>query len=561
MRRISAIAIAVAAVILVPLLATGWISFTSGLPGAGGYTLANYVTVATDAFGFVVLRNTMLFSVASAGLAMGIGAALAWAVARTDLPFKPMTTLLMGINLLIPGFVTGMAWALIASPRIGLVNRFGTEVLGLEQPMVNIFSLPGMTFVQGIWLVAPAYFILLPAFRSMDASFEEASYMSGASKLRTAMRINLRLAIPALAATAIYLFVLSFALFEIPAVLGMPDRTFVFSTMIYLLAQPPGGLPQYGLAAAYGSVILVMSIVLVGLYGRVMRQGRRYATITGKGWRARRLALGKWRPVATGLSLLYFVLALGLPILVVVYQSLLPFFQLPSPEALAAMSFQNYSSVLRRFQFGPFLNSGLLITVVPVVVIVLALPISWVVVRSRTRARFVLDSIAFLPLAVPRVVLAFAMFYLALIGRSILPLHGTLALIGIAYVIMLLTFATRALNGALLQVHPDLEEAGRMSGATATRTLARVTIPLVRPAVFFCWFWVLLLAFREVTVPVMLAAPGNAVLPSVIWDLWNTGLPQEAAAASTMLVGVALALMAVLHRLLNRLDTVGGSGT
>lgn len=555
---IQILAILVALFILTPLLATGWISFTAGLPGEGKYTLANYLTVATDSWGYIVVGNTVIFALGSSALALAIGTVLAWVVARTDIPFKHFISLLVGMNLLIPGFIEGIGWALIAGPNIGLLNRFAVDVLGFDQPWVNIYTLGGMTFVQGLHLVPPAFFILLPALLTLDASLEEASYLSGASKLRTVLRVNLPLAVPALLAAGIYLFVLAFALFEVPAVLGMPVRVFVFSTMIYLLIVSTGGLPEYGLAAAYGSIVVIISLVMVAQYSRVLKQSRKYATITGKGWRARTLLLGKWRAVALGLVFLYVLLALGIPVVAILYQSLLPFFQLPSAEALSSMSLQNYENVLRRFGWTPFINTGLLITTVPVIVLLLAIPVSWIVVRSRTPGRFVLDGIAFLPLAVPRVVLAVALLYLALILRQAVPLYGTLALIGVAYVIMFLSFGTRALNVALLQVHPELEEAGRVSGSTVVRTILRVTVPLLKPAVFFSWFWILLLTFREVTMAVMLTSPESHVLPWVIWDLWNGGLTQEAAAAATVLTSIAMGLMILLRGHIQRLYTPAG---
>ena len=278
------------------------------------------------------------------------------------------------------------------------------DFFGLEAAPFNIYSLTGMTFAQGLSLVPPAFFILLPVFVGMDSSFEEAAFLSGASKFRTFLRINLPLAAPALVAAAIYVFVLAFALFEVPAVLGFPDRIFVFSTMLYFYVHiQQGTLPEYGLAAAYGSIVMILSLVLAAYYARLVKQSRRFVTITGKGRRPRTLGLGKWRGVAFSVVSVYFVLALVLPMLVLFYYSFLPFFKLPSLDALSSFTLKNYVNVYTRQGARPLINTGILITVVPLVVVVVGTAISWLVVRSRLRGRLIIDNIAFLPLAVPRI--------------------------------------------------------------------------------------------------------------------------------------------------------------
>lgn len=544
--------------VLLPLLATGWISFLVGVPGQGYYTLQNYATAVSDSFGYRALLNTVIFAIGSTALAIAIGAPLAWAVARTDLPYKHAITLALGLVLVIPGFIQGIGWAVLLSPNIGLINRLLTQGLGLADAPFNIYTLPGMTFVQGLELVPPLFFILLPALMALDASFEEAAYLSGVSKARTFFRVNLPLALPALVAGGIYILVLASTLFEVPAVLGYPNRIFVFSTMIYFLVSAPSSdLPAYGLAAAYGSLIVLASVLLLTQYARILSQGRKYATITGKGRRARILRLGRWRTPALGLAVVYLLLAIGLPLLTLVYFSLLPFFQIPSLQALRSLTLRNYAGLLDAAGSTPFVNTGLLVLIVPLAVILLAFPISWITVRSRLRGRFVLDQIAFLPLAVPRIVLAVSILYLGLVFRQVIPVYGTILIIMAAHVVVFIGFATRTLSSAILQIHPDLEEAGRVSGVSTVRILARVTVPLLRPALFFTWFWVLLLSFREVTMALVLASTNSVVLPVLIWNTWSSARPHQAAAAAVVLVLIAMAVMFLLRRRVAELSSTG----
>ena len=258
------------------------------------------------------------------------------------------------------------------------------------------------------------------------------------------------------------------------------------------------------------------------------------------------------------LVVLYFLLALGLPLLVLIYYSLLPFFQLPSMEALGSMTLQNYVNIYTRQGFRPLLNTGILVAVVPVVVVFISGAISWVVVRSRIRGRSIIDNIAFLPIAVPRIVLAVSILYLALAMREFLPIYGTLMVVAIAHVIAFMSFATRTLNGAMLQIHPDLEDSGRLSGASLSRVLRKITGPLLKPALFSAWFWVMLLSFREVTMAVILTSVDSVVLPVQIWNLWNTGSTHQAAAGAVVLAVIALALMLMMRRLTERVFAPGG---
>ncbi len=543
--------------VLVPLLASFWIGFLEGVPGSNQYTLGNYLQVFGDPFGHRALWNTILFAIPTTLICMVLAVPLSWVVARTDLPFKQVFVLLMGLVLMIPGFIQGMGWAALLSPKIGIINRLIMDTTGMLHPLFNIYTLKGMIFVQSLNLVPPAFFILIPVFSSMDATLEEAGYQCGARRLRVFFRINLPLALPAIAAAGIYVLVLAFSLFEIPAVLGFPHRIFVFSTMIYVLISTGSGIPSYGLAAAYGSILIILSVFLTVQYSRILRQSHRYATISGKGRRVGVLRLGRWRRTIVGVVSFYFLLSVGLPLLMLVWISLLPYFQVPSMKALSQVSLNNYYDLLDMTGFDPFINTGILIALVPAAVVLLAVPVSWIVVRSHFAGRFVMDATMFLPTAVPRIVLAVSVIYLGLMIRAFIPIYGTILFIGAAYIMMYLSFATRAMNGAMVQIHRELEEAGYVSGASQVRVILRVTAPLLRPALFFSWLWVMLLTFREVTVALMLISPTNMVLPVLIWNRWNEAHLPEAAAVAVLLTSVALLLLLIGRNGLRRMAVPG----
>ena len=221
------------------------------------------------------------------------------------------------------------------------------------------------------------------------------------------------------------------------------------------------------------------------------------------------------------------------------------------------MSFDNYVNLLHLVGLDPFVNTGLIILFVPLAVIFLAVPISWIVIRTQVRARFVMDGLVFLPTAVPRIVLAVSFLYLGLVIRPFFPVYGSVYFIAGAYIVMYLSFATRAINGAITQIHRELEEAGRISGASSVRVILKVTVPLLKPALLFSWLWVMLLAFREVTVALMLNSPANMVLPVLIWNRWNEGRLPEAAAVAVLLTFIAVLLMMIGRKGLERMVMPG----
>ena len=181
---------------------------------------------------------------------------------RTDIPFKKTIYVLLTIGILIPVFLRTIAWILLLSPRIGLVNKWLQELFALSEPPFNLYSLTGMAFVQGISFVPGAFFMLAAAYRSMDPSLEEAAYTSGVGKLRTFLKINIPITWPAIAGVMVYLFMTAIAVFEVPAIIGLPARIHVLSSLIFTSTTPSTGLPDYGMAGAYGAIMLILGLML-----------------------------------------------------------------------------------------------------------------------------------------------------------------------------------------------------------------------------------------------------------------------------------------------------------
>ena len=263
-----------------PVLMVILMGLRTGFPGENvPLTLENFSTVYLEPRTYEVLLNTIFFAVSSVAITLAITVPLVWILMRTDIPLKKTIYVLLTIGILIPVFLRTIAWILLLSPRIGLVNRWLQQAFGLTEPPFNLYSLTGMAFVQGISFVPGAFFMLAAAYRSMDPSLEEAAYTAGVSKLRTFLRINIPITLPAIAAGMVYLFMTAIAVFEVPAIIGMPARIHVLSSLIFTSTTPSTGLPDYGMAGAYGAIMVLLGLTLAFLYVRLVKQGKKDTVI------------------------------------------------------------------------------------------------------------------------------------------------------------------------------------------------------------------------------------------------------------------------------------------
>ena len=520
-----------------PILSVIASSLRTGLPGLPTpLTVANYVEVFSQYDTYKVIINTFLFAVITLTVTCAFTLPIVWLMNRTDLPLRGVFFVLMGLGILVPVFLKVMGWILLASPRIGLLNALATNLFALETPLFDVYTIPWMGFLQGVSFVPLAFFMLSAAYQAMDPALEEAAYTGGVSKLNTLLRIDVPITTPALLAAIIYVTMLSISVFEVPALLGLPGRIFLLSSRIYYSVSPQAGLPDYGLAGAYGAILLFAGFIFSYLYTRVIRKGRRYIVITGRGYRPRLIALGKWKPAAIAFMAFYFVLELFLPAAALVWSSILPYFQAPSMEALSQVSLDHYRNISDFAPIMPFANTALLMVLVPTVTLLVSILVSWVVVRTQSRLRGFLDTLAFLPHATPHILLAVAISFLALAYRDLVPIYNTVWIIAFAHIVTYIAYGTRTMNGAMIQIHRELEEAGRMSGAPTATIMRKIILPLVRPAVLNAWLWVMLLSHREVTMALTLRGPGNEVVSTLVWQLWSNGSVTEVAALGVLII-------------------------
>jgi iron(III) transport system permease protein len=543
-----------------PVVMVILMSLRTGFPGEDvPFTLENYAYVYFTPRTYEVLLNTVFFAVASVFITLLIVIPLVWILMRTDIPFKKTIYVLLTIGILIPVFLRTIAWILLLSPRIGLLNKWLQDLFALSDPPFNLYSITGMAFVQGVSFVPAAFFMLAAAYRSMDPSLEEAAYTSGVGKLKTFLKINIPITWPAIAAVMVYLFMTAIAVFEVPAIIGLPARIHVLSSLIFTSTTPSTGLPEYGMAGAYGAIMLVVGLAFAFLYVRLVKQGKKYTVITGRGYRPREIALGRWKWAALGFVFLYLAIEVFIPFAVLLWASLLPYLQLPSAEAVSSLTLKHYIELPTHVGPRPFINTLILMVAVPTVTMFLSVLVSWVVIRTQVSFRGFLDTLAFIPHAVPGILMAVGLAYLGLAYRDYFPLYGTVAIIVLAHTINWIAYGTRTTNSVMIQVHRELEEAGRVSGASQPRVLAKIIMPLIAAGVLNSWIWIGMLSYREVTMSLTLLTRNNIVISTVVWQFWGSGWIPQVSALGVILILFATVVVGTLRFALSRINEIGSA--
>lgn len=541
-----------------PVTTVVLVSLRTGLPGEGGpLTLANFVEVYSNPSTYDILLNTLLFAIGTLIVTMLFAAPLVWLLTRTDIPFKETVYVLLVVGILIPVFLRTIAWILLLSPRIGLVNQWAQQIFGLDRPPVSLYNIPGMAFVQGISFVPAAFFMLAAAYRTMDPALEEAAYTAGVNKLRTFLWINIPITFPAILGITVYLFMSAIAAFEVPAIVGLPSNILVLSSLVFRGINPAAGLPNYGLAGAYGSFMLMAGLILAYCYVRVVRQGKKYMVISGRGYRPKEIALGRWKWVAILFVWIYLFIEVFIPFLVLLWISLLLYPQLPTSAALSTISLANYWAILDYVGAAPLINTIIVMVAVPSAVMFLSVLVSWVAIRTKIRFRGILDTIAFLPHALPSILIAVGLSYLSIAYRDVFPVYGTIVIIILAHSINWLAYGTRTTNSIMIQLHQELEEAGKVSGASTLSVFMFIVFPLIAQGVFNGWVWISMLSYREVTMALTLYSRKNAVISTIVWQLWSSGYIPQAAALGVILVLFAIILVASLRMGFSRFSETG----
>ena len=509
------------------------------------------------------LIDTAIYTVGSVALAFVIGFILAWLVERTNLPGRDLVFVVLLFPLMMPAIVTTLGWVLLLGQRVGtdhyivLVRTALNWIPGVDitSGPFNLTTMYGMVVLQGFGSVTLIFIFISAALRSMDPALEEASRASGATFLQTVRRVTAPVIRPAVLGIVILTTILTIESFEVPLILSTGAKADILSTRIWeLLTAGSGEDPLYGAVAAMGFHFILLTYVMFFAYTRLTERAEQFATITGRGFRARRSSLGRWRwpVIAAVIALLAAHISIA-PFAILVYTSFLPVYIPPSFDVFEKLTLNGYAELFdnRRF-LGAVTNTVTVALVAPTISVLVALVTAWMVVRARAAhtLRVAVDLFTSSSLAIPAVVAAFAFFIFYLwvnrIVPSWLPLHGTIVVLILAYAFRM-ALAYRLQRAGVTQIARELEEVSATSGASSVTTFRRVLLPLVAPSIFGAWLILFLIAFREFTLAQVLTAGSEPfVISTLIYNL--RGINSDQAAALSVLTVVFLFLFLVFLR-------------
>jgi iron(III) transport system permease protein len=427
-----------------------------------------------------------------------------------------------------------------------MLNALLAGAFGLSQGPLNIYSMPGLIFVEGLILTPLGFLIIAAAMRGMDPSLEESARMAGSSQFRIMRRITFPLMRPAILAAGTLNFVRALESFDTPAIIALPARIEVFTTKIYreaLAAYPP----DYNLAATYGVSLLAIALAFVALYRRFTSRVETFATVTGKGYRPNVIDLGRWRIAASAAAAAILALMVILPVAMLFLTSLLPYYHVPTLESAQLATFKHYVYIFENQRVYRALGNSVLLAVVgATAAMALAALTAYITVKTKVRGRGLLDGLTFLPWAFPSTALAIGLLWGYV--RLPVPIYATLGILLIAYVTRFLPYGLRAVSSTIVQVHKELEEASRACGGGFWTTLRRILLPLMRPGLIAGWILLATIFMREFSLSLFLYTPSSEPVGPLLYFLWLDGLTGPLGALGMLVSVVSAILVAVASR-------------
>jgi len=501
------------------VLPLSWLFVYSLTDAKGALTLNNFYRLFTESSFYDPLITTFIIATSSAVLCCAVAAPMSWLVARTDLPFSQIIRALVTASFVTPPFLGAIAWELLAAPNSGLLNQIYRMVTGAEpdQHLFNIYTLTGIIFVISCYTFPYVFVLVANSLDRTPGELEDASSILGGGRWYTARRVTIPLVLPALLAGALVAFLQAMTLFGSPAILALPAGFHTMTTKIWSLFQFP---PKPELAAAAALPLLLLTVLLLRAEHLIL--GRRgYSVIGGKYGAPRLIPLHRWRWPAFVLCLAVLMLPVFLP-----YAAL--FNAAFSPVATTFLTVKNFTT--QNINFVLFELSATRLVLKNTVILgaatatvgtILALVISYMTARKAVAGHRGLGFLATAPIAIPGIVLGVGLFLSY--TRPPFVLYGTLWILLIAFVTIALPSAYQQLQAAFRTIHPELEDASRILGATRLRSLWQITAPLLRTSVIATWCFIFVGVMRELSAAIILFTSETKVISVLIYDLNESG--------------------------------------
>ena len=538
---------AIAALIIMVILPLGWLFYTSLQNTATGKLgVGNYIEAFSRSIYLTPIRNSLILAVSVATAAALIGTPLAWLIARTDLPGRPLLRALVVAAFVTPPFLGAQAWMLLAAPHSGWLNRAFVSLTGANQGPLNIYSLAGAIFVMASYNIPYTFTFVSGALAMMPSELEDAAAILGSKSWRRTMTIVLPLALPAIIAGFIMSFLEALSEFGAPAFLLIPARTQVITTQLYLFFQYP---VRVELAAAYAMPLLLVTAALLYVQRRLIGR-RRYTMLGAKGTRRNLISLGSWRWPAFGLAFLVPFIAVFMPYSALLATSLSRAWGRGPVPGNLTLYWYHWAIVDNPETRAAIVHSFLYAFVAATIAVAIAVTISFAVQRGLVPGAQVLAFICMAPYVIPGIILAIG-FYSAF-SRPPIMLYGTAWILIVAFATRFLPIAYSNFTTALQTLSADLEFAARTLGAGRLRSIRDVTFPLLRNGMLSAWLLAFIPALRELSCAIFLFTPRTAVMSTVIFDFSDAGNFEALSTLGVLILAITFAIVLLLYRFLGR---------
>jgi iron(III) transport system permease protein len=527
------------------VLPLSWLAIYAFTDKAGTFTLANFVRLVKDAAFLDPLLTTFALAVLSAIICCAVAAPMGWLVARTDMPLRRTVRLLVTASFVTPPFLGAIAWELLAAPNSGLLNQLFRDLTGAENSyhLLNIYSFTGLVFVISCYTFPYVFVLVANALDRTPGDLEDASAILGGGTWETARRITIPLALPALVAGALVAFLQAMTLFGSPAILAMPAGFHTMTTKIWSLFQYP---PKPELAAAASLPLLILTVILLRAQHMVL--GRRgYSVVGAKNSEPRIVRLGAYRWLALAVSMAVLMCPVFLPYFALLNATF-------SKLASHLVSFNNFTLQNIRFVFFELSattlaikNTFVLGILAATVGTLIAVVIGYITARRAVVGYRALAFLATAPVAIPGIVLGVGLFFAY--TRPPFVLYGTLWILLIGYVTLAMPAAYQQVQSAFHAVHPELEDASRILGASRLRALWQITAPLLRTSVIATWCFIFVGVIRELSAAILLFTSQTKVLSVLIYDLNESGDLAAIAVLGLLMLILTFAIVALANTL------------
>ena len=530
---------------LLIVLPLGWLAAFAFTDKTGAFTLANFRSLVVDAAYLDPLLTTFALAILSAVICCAVAAPMGWLVSRTDMPLRRTVRLLVTASFVTPPFIGAIAWELLAAPNSGLLNQLFRDLTGADAAthLLNIYSFSGLVFVISCYTFPYVFVLVANALDRTPGDLEDASSILGGGTWMTARRVTIPLALPALAAGALVAFLEAMTQFGTPAILAMPAGFHTMTTKIWSLFEFP---PHPELAAAASLPLLLLTVILLRAQHMVL--GRRsYAVVGGKNSEPRLVRLGAYKWLALALSMLVLMCPVFLPYFALLNASF-------AKIASHIVSTGNFTLKNVQFVFVELSETGVAIKNTFILGIlsatagtIMAVVIGYVTDRKLIAGYRVLGFLASAPIAIPGIVLGVGLFFSYTKGPVVL--YGTLWILLIAFVTLTMPAAYQQLQSAFRAVHPELEDASRILGATRLRSLWQIPAPLLRTSVIATWCFIFVGVVRELSAAIMLFTSQTKVLSVLIYDLNESGDLNAIAVLGVFMLIVTSAIVILANNL------------